>query len=56
MKVSAAQFAERFEPEVRAIAGLNHPNVCTLHDAGSNYLVMEFDGGETLVLRRIPLN
>ena len=42
IKVSAAQFSERFEREARAVAALNHANVCTLHDVGANYLVMEY--------------
>src|SRR5215472_9219556 len=48
IKVSAVQFTERFEHEARAAALLNHPNVCTLHDVGHNFLVMEFVEGETL--------
>ena len=31
----------RFEQGIRAVAALNHPNICTLHDVGPNYLVME---------------
>jgi serine/threonine protein kinase len=42
IKVSKAEFSERFEREARAVAALNHPNVCTLHDVGPNYLVMEW--------------
>ena len=48
IKVSAQQFTERFEREARAIAALNHPNICTLYDVGSNYLVMEYIEGEAL--------
>jgi eukaryotic-like serine/threonine-protein kinase len=48
IKVAAQQFTDRFEREARAIAALNHPNICTLHDVGPNYLVMELVEGETL--------
>ena len=48
IKVSKEQFSERFEREARAIAALNHPNICTLHDVGPNYLVMEYIDGPTL--------
>jgi serine/threonine-protein kinase len=48
IKVSAAQFSERFEREAQAIAALNHPNICTLQDIGPNYLVMEFIEGTPL--------
>src|SRR5262245_54133718 len=51
IKVSAERFNERFEREARAIASLNHPNVCTLHDVGPNYLVMELVDGGTLAER-----
>ncbi len=46
IKVSAERFSERFDREARAIASLNHPNICTLHDVGPNYLVMELVEGE----------
>jgi serine/threonine protein kinase len=46
IKVSAEKFSERFEGEARAIAALNHPNICTLYDIGENYLVMELVHGE----------
>ena len=46
IKVSAEQFNERSEREARAVASLNHPNVCTLHDVGPNYLVMELVEGD----------
>ncbi|MFZ0593555.1 MAG: serine/threonine-protein kinase [Bryobacteraceae bacterium] len=51
IKVSAAQFSERFEREARVIASLNHPNICQLHDVGPNYLVMELVEGPTLADR-----
>jgi Tol biopolymer transport system component/predicted Ser/Thr protein kinase len=47
IKVSAAQFTERFDREVRAVAALNHPNICHLYDVGPNYLVMELVEGES---------
>jgi Tol biopolymer transport system component len=49
IKFSKEQFTERFAREARAIAALNHTNVCHLYDVGPNYLVMEFVEGETLV-------
>ena len=48
IKVTAARFSERFDREIRAIATLNHPNICTIHDVGPNYLVTELVEGETL--------
>jgi serine/threonine protein kinase len=48
IKVSKEQFSQRFEQEARAIAMLNHPNICTLHDVGPNYLVMEYIDGQPL--------
>src|SRR6266478_5428264 len=47
IKVSAAQFSERFEREAKAIAALNHPNICQIYDVGPNYLVMEYIEGES---------
>ena len=47
IKVSAARFNERFEREARAIAALNHPNICTLYDIGPDYLVMELVEGSS---------
>src|SRR3982074_1455882 len=48
IKVSAAQFSERFEREAKAIASLNHPNICHLYDIGPDYLVMEYVEGHDL--------
>ncbi len=45
------EWSGRFEKESRAIAALNHPYICTLHDVGPNYLVMELIEGETLAAR-----
>lgn len=36
------------EREARTIAGLNHPHICTLHDIGDDYLVMEYIDGAPL--------
>ena len=60
IKVAAQQFTDRFEREARAIAALNHTNICILHDIGPNYLVMELIEGPTLADRiakgAIPLD
>ena len=48
IKVSNEQFTERFEREAHAVAALNHSNICTLHDVGPNYLVMEYIEGTPL--------
>jgi eukaryotic-like serine/threonine-protein kinase len=47
IKISNERFTERFEQEARAVAALNHPNICTLYDVGPNYLVMEYIEGES---------
>jgi len=51
IKTAREQFSDRFEREARVISSLNHPNVCTLHDVGPNYLVMELVEGETIAAR-----
>jgi len=45
IKVSAQEFGPRFEREARAVAALNHPNICQIYDIGSDYLVMEYVDG-----------
>jgi serine/threonine protein kinase len=51
VKVVHKEFNSRFEHEARAIANLNHPHICILHDVGPNYLVMELVPGQTLAER-----
>jgi tetratricopeptide (TPR) repeat protein len=51
LKTTRERFSARFEREARAIASLNHPNICTLFDVGPNYLVMELIEGETIAER-----
>ncbi len=61
IKILPAEYAKnehlrlRLEREARAISQLNHPNICTLHDVGSDddamYLVMEYVEGESLATR-----
>ena len=50
-----AELRARFEHEARAVASLNHPNICKLYDIGSHdgiaYMVMEYMEGETLAVR-----
>ncbi len=48
-------FRARFQREAKAIAALNHPHICTLHDVGQHdgvdFLVMELVEGDTLAAR-----
>ena len=48
IKFSKSGFNERAEREARAVAALNHPRICTLHDVGPDYLVMEYVDGKPL--------
>jgi serine/threonine protein kinase len=47
LKVCAERFSERLDHEVRAVAALNHPNICTVYDVGPDYLLMELVEGES---------
>ena len=61
IKVLAADIAsdpaarERFEREARAVAALDHPHICGIHDVGevhgTHFLVMPLLDGETLAAR-----
>ncbi len=57
----SAEMRARFEREAKVISQLQHPNICVLHDIGSengtDFLVMEFLEGESLSekLKRGPL-
>jgi serine/threonine protein kinase len=59
LKIPKDGFDERFEREARAIASLNHPNICILYDVGPDFLVMEYVEGPTLTehlaARALPL-
>jgi serine/threonine protein kinase/Tol biopolymer transport system component len=48
VKTANGPFSDRFLGEAKAIASLNHPHICTLHDVGPDYLVMEYIIGKLL--------
>jgi eukaryotic-like serine/threonine-protein kinase len=53
--LSSPEARQRFEREAKTISQLSHPHICALydvgHEAGVEYLVMEFLEGETLADR-----
>src|ERR687898_2358534 len=50
---SNAQAIQRFAREARAAASLNHPNICTIYDVGTDppFIAMELLEGKTLQQR-----
>ena len=48
IKQMKGEHSARFEQEARAIAALNHPNICQIHDIGPDYLVLEYIDGVPL--------
>ena len=60
--LSSPEARQRFEREAKTISQLSHPHICALydvgHEAGIEYLVMEYLEGETLAdrLARGPLS
>ncbi len=45
IKFSEEHYSVRFAREARAVAALNHPNICQIYDVGPNYLIMEYVEG-----------
>jgi serine/threonine protein kinase len=54
IKRLAAPYSDRFDQEARAIATLNHPHICQIHDVGQGYLILEYIEGRRLQGPRQP--
>jgi serine/threonine-protein kinase len=48
IKMLKGQHGARFNQEARAIAALNDPHICQVHDVGPDYLVLEYIEGQPL--------
>ena len=48
IKQLKGQHKALFEAEARAVAALNHPNICQIYDIGPDYLVLEYVQGRPL--------
>ena len=46
IKQLTSEHRGRFEREARAVAALNHPNICQVYDVGPDYLVLEYLEGQ----------
>ena len=54
IKILKGGFSDRFMREAKTIGSLNHAHICTLHDVGPDYLVLEYVEG-TPVKGPLPL-
>jgi serine/threonine protein kinase/Tol biopolymer transport system component len=45
IKILKGGFSDRFMREAKTIGSLNHAHICTLHDVGDDYLVLEYVEG-----------
>jgi serine/threonine protein kinase len=48
IKRLSSPYSDRFDQEVRAIAALNHPHICQIHDVGQGYFILEYIAGKRL--------